>query len=422
MVSLEWANSLVGRDWEIYWNDQEENDGKDNNSSSPTNEEKASKDDSGGDGDEQVVAETKTQSDITFDDTSTTDNKNNLVEGPIPMDVDNDLEQGTTKVVANVGGDSLESNSGAKVIVEENQQKEEKESDDDDDDDDDESVGSVINDWYAGRVVSVSQQSNSEGSTFTFKVIFIGEEETYEMTLDPSKVRPSAWGWIKRTKALLYSYQKIISSSSSSTTTDDKGDGQLPPDTSTGDDMGHLQRIQEEINSQQYGDFTTPDQSNTNGTGSTNRPVMEELRNILHFRYLLKSQIYLRSKLAKIETIQGSAKFTDGERNPTESYVNHLAQCLKDLDYACDWFCRSWNLFVKLFGRQDDDDDTSGMVRQELLTIDQILLEYLDSGKSLIENCLSIDFENSNSSNRRPPTTLNPLSSSSNNAVFALYI
>ena len=126
--NLEWARSLVGRDWEIFWSE-----GVDQGlESSPSDSNEAT---------------------YHFDHDSNSDNAMNIEE-----------EKKTTQ--------------------------------------DDDCDGSFVDDWYAGHVKSLDQQ---DSETFSFKVRFVGDDKLYDMDLEPSKVRPSAIGWIKRTKALLCS-------------------------------------------------------------------------------------------------------------------------------------------------------------------------------------------------------------------------
>ena len=116
----EWAKSLVGRDWEIFWNDEEEN----------------------------------------------SDQKNEAAS------VNNDPDK----------------------------QSHEKDDDNKDPGSDNDSVGSIIDDWYAGYIVSLNPNPADAEGKVTFKVRFVGDEEIYDMALEPSKVRPSARGWINRAR------------------------------------------------------------------------------------------------------------------------------------------------------------------------------------------------------------------------------
>lgn len=384
MVSLDWANSLLGRDWEIFWNDSEENEAKDKTTDTKTESEEV-------DTKEEVKVESTVESLEMSNDFANKLSPSKVmdlesVSGPVMMEldlsldkpkvVDNPSSEGAKVETMNTRGKSGAKKEERKQLDEANEMDVDEEEENEFIGDESESEGSIIDDWYAGRVLSFSSDTEN---TFTFKVHFVGDEEIYEMVLDPSKVRPSARGWIKRTKAML---------NCSQIPTDD----QIPPDSSMAEDKEQLHNIQNEIDSKQYKNIIIPDHI-MNGV---NIPTMEDLTSILRFRYLLKSQIHLRSRLSKIENHHGSTKYTDGERNPTEAYVNHLVQCCKDLDLACDWFCRCWDLFVLIFTEKPNVDEWEARLK-----FDRVLSEYLESGKHNVENCLSMDTENINSKRRQ---------------------
>eukprot|EP00980_Cylindrotheca_fusiformis_P009230 scaffold2012_cov193-Cylindrotheca_fusiformis.AAC.2 len=246
---------------------------------------------------------------------------------------------------------------------------------------DSEGEGSVIDDWYAGRVLSFRR----DGDKFYFKIHFVGDENIYEMVLTQSKVRPSASGWIKRTKGIL---------SCSALPSDD----QLPPDTSMDSDQDELDRLKHEISSKTYNPIQLPKQNERIET-----PSIEDLHQIQHLRYLLRRQVFLRSRLAKIENHAGSAKYIDGEPNPTETFVNHLVQCCRDLEQLCDWFCHCWEL-LSLFFREESDTtlpqaDSNPEVQ---LSVDHIVSSYYETGKTTITNSLAINLDSTVSKRRNP--------------------
>jgi hypothetical protein len=162
MVSAGWAQSLVGRDWEIWWNDEEENDVKEKN-----------------DNHEDVGA---VANNATIEASASEDDKGN--ETFSPMDID------TAPTVISEGS-SAPAKPSTDVLVREEVKEDKKESQSEDGIDSD-GEGSIIDDWYAGRVLSFKQK----GATFQFKILFVGDENIYEMVLGQSKVRPSASGWI----------------------------------------------------------------------------------------------------------------------------------------------------------------------------------------------------------------------------------
>ena len=139
MASSSWAEDLVGRDWEIWWSENEGGTSDDKNGESP--------------------------------------NK------PSEMDVDKDKPlQENDDMVSNV----------VMAYLHETKNDPGKPEGENEGESESEGEGSVIDDWYAGRILSFEQA----GESFIFKIIFVGDEQIYEMALDPTKVRPSAIAWI----------------------------------------------------------------------------------------------------------------------------------------------------------------------------------------------------------------------------------
>lgn len=158
MVSANWAQSLVGRDWEIWWSDDDEdNDVKENQAEAEGGCTITSND----------AVETSTNTDKAAETLHQIDVSMAIdIGGSVPPDIQ--LTNGS-------GGqeqDRKDSLSGDAI--------------------DSEGEGSIIDDWYAGRILSFTP----DGGSFRFKIHFVGEENVYEMVLGQSKVRPSAWGWI----------------------------------------------------------------------------------------------------------------------------------------------------------------------------------------------------------------------------------
>ncbi|CAJ1888328.1 unnamed protein product [Cylindrotheca closterium] len=329
MVTLSWAENLVGRDWEIWWSDNEEGTSGDNN------------DDGNQD---QPSGMDVDNNDSVLDDTMT---GRDLVSSTVMASLDNTTDD----------------------PVDRNENNDESES---------EGEGSVIDDWYAGRILSFEQS----GQSFIFKVIFVGDEEEYEMALDSTKVRPSAIAWIKRTKAILCSSEF-------------PSDSELPPDTNTDLDSTALSEIEME-NEQYHPTLSIPQKGRKKAETIGN----EDLRRVLRMKCLLRRQIYLRTKLAKIENHAGSEKYVDGEPNPTETYVNHLVLCCNDQIEFCDWFCRCWNFLCTIFCEKSSESQSD----QPRPTIDQVVATYFETGKNVIMNFLSIDVESKVSKRRQPVT------------------
>lgn len=299
-TTQEWAASLVGRDWEIYWNDDEDNDEKEVSATAPASS--------------------------------------------VAVDAPSDL----------TGGDNDDGENG--------------------------SQGDIIDDWYAGSVLAATVQDNG---TVLVKVLFVGDEQLYEMELGPTKVRASARGWIKRSMAIL------------------SRRGDLPPDTATHEDRRHLQTLQEDTRQYEAISFPQPKEGIT-------VPTVEELKEIMELRKLLAAQVYLRSNLAPIVNLHGSIKYVDGEPNPTEPLVNHLVECCKDVIQACDWYLKCWELLTTCFGQRSGQSSNESESRHERsIDYNKVLNEYLESGKNWILNCATMDLESTTTKRRQLATPTN---------------
>mmetsp|Transcript_12615 Transcript_12615/g.30122 ORF Transcript_12615/g.30122 Transcript_12615/m.30122 type:complete len:2002 (-) Transcript_12615:73-6078(-) len=332
MATLSWAENLVERDWEIWWCEDEEGTSDDKNEGDPNQ--------------------------------------------PLEMDVD---KNDSVLDGAMAGADLVSSTVVAwldNITDDPVEQEQDQENENENEESESEEEGSVIDDWYAGRILSFEQA----GESFVFKILFVGDEQVYEMALDPSKVRPSAIAWIKRTKAILCSSEFL-------------SDSELPPDTNTDLDSLALSEIEAE-SEQEHSTFSLPQKGKQADVVGN-----EDLRRVLRMKCLLRRQVYLRTKLAKIENHAGSEKYVDGEPNPTETYVNHLVQCCKDQIEFCDWFCRCWDFLCTLFGTRSREAQAADQPR---LTIDQVVATYFETGKNVIMNFLSIDVESKVSKRRQP--------------------
>jgi hypothetical protein len=270
---------------------------------------------------------------------------------------------------------------------------------------DDASEGSIIDDWYAGHIKFCTPEKDG---AFSFQVKFVGDDADYDVVLDPSKVRPSARGWIKRAKALL------CSSVQASTLME--WERSLPPDTSTIVDQNDLLQLKNNLGPEKF----EPLRVNKNGASeSVDIPTLEDLSKVRRLQYLLQSQILLRSRLAIIVNHHGSTKEVGGEPNPTEAYVDHLVRCAKDLEQACAWFYRSWELHESLFPDPNSLSRSSGG-DISAITLDVLLKDYLDVGKSTVTTCASIDASPTATKRRQPisPTSRRTKRRKKNNMRF----
>ena len=288
--------------------------------------------------------------------------------------------------------------------------------DNNDDDDDDE--GSVIDDWYDGHVIKVERierngdddDENGTGgieSQYVFHVHFVGDETIYQISLIPSKVRPSARGWVQRTVALLRP-PPAAGEDNDVIVDPTVWEAKLPPDTRTLDDEEHLVSMKAKIvgTASSSSSGTKKQKHSTSITESNNMlPSYDEYTRILTLRYLLEAQVYLRSKLSKIESPDGEERYTDGVRNPTEPYVNHLVQCCKDLILSCDWYCKAWKLLQHYFGDNDvvlsPNEEEQVNYKFNELTFEGLINEYLEFGKDTIINSTVVDVNSCSSAGKR---------------------
>jgi hypothetical protein len=349
-VNTAWAYSLVGRDWEIFWSE-------------------------GDDGD-AASEQGETSSDA--NDQPSTD-AISLAESP---------KEDETSDSMNVEDEKKSPGQG-----------------DEDQKSDDASEGSIIDDWYAGHIKLCTPQKDG---AFSFQVKFVGDDTDYDVVIDPSKVRPSARGWIKRAKALL------CSSVQASTLVE--WERSLPPDTSTLADQNDLLQLKNDLGPEKFEHLRV----NKNGASeSVDIPTLEDLSKVRRLQYLLQAQILLRSRLAIIVNHHGSTKEVGGEPNPTEAYVNHLVRCAKDLEQACAWFYRSWELHQSLLPDPNSLSGSSGG-NISAITLEVLLEDYLNVGKSAVTACVSIDTSPTATKRRQPvsPTSRRTKRRKKNNMRF----
>jgi hypothetical protein len=135
----EWARSLIGRDWEIFWDSGEEKAGDEKDQGSAAG---------------IPAAESVVEVD--------------------PSDTQPTASATRRSGVVAASGD--EANKGDAIGSEE------------------------PSDWYDGRIVSAKKCYDGR---FLFFVTFVGDEQIYDMVLGRALVRPSARAWLRRTIALL---------------------------------------------------------------------------------------------------------------------------------------------------------------------------------------------------------------------------
>ena len=338
----EWANSLVGRDWEIFWADD-----------------------------------------------GCCEKKECLKETiQVPIHDENENETATDE---NTGQEH-------QLLLQQEPQEQEKNGNEQDEESDHEDV----EDWYDGHVLD--QTSTNDGNV-AFRVRFVGDEAIYSMSLDPTRVRPSAKAWIKRTKAILGNPSLSPKAATKSLA---DWESSLPPDTTTLDDQSHLQQILRQTLLDHSTDTLSPlvkSSSSSTCTGpAQDLPQAMDVDEIRRLTFLLRAQQYLRSRLAPVE---------DAGEGLSEAYVDHLLLCLGYLEQACLWYTESWNLHRTLFYT------SSSAVASSLSTTDELIATQpqpphtrlhedfafkhgLQEGRRVITQLLRVDTSLAGSKRRRP--------------------
>lgn len=256
-----WARNLVGKDWEIFW--QEEEDGNEEEAEAPegVNTEPVAVD--------VAIATTTASGQETAEEekreTLDTISTNGIID--VEMKIDNmnaQVEDSSSDKVMSIGDIKTTTKPNESQEIMNGVEKKEKENSNSNDDDDDATEGSVIDDWYDGHVLGIINDVSTAApigrNGWKFRVVFLGDEEEYEVFLAPNKVRPSARGWVQRTIALLN--PPITAAGENKNKEEDESN--LPPDTSTLDDQQNLQLLKSKIvDSSNLLDGLTAEKSNT---------------------------------------------------------------------------------------------------------------------------------------------------------------
>ncbi|CAB9514346.1 Transcription factor S-II (TFIIS), central domain [Seminavis robusta] len=256
-----------------------------------------------------------------------------------------------------------------------------------------------VEDWYDGHIDQIEELRDGN---YSFRVRFVGDDTIYSMVLVPGRVRPSVRAWIKRSKAILgnQALAKTIKSVVD-------WENALPIDTRTLQDTPHLDILQNQIeqdtintdnqhalmeNAQQQHD--TGDNATTPAAAGEARdlPEIQEFEEIKRLSYLLRSQQYLRTRLAPIGE--------EDNEGPSEAYVTHLLQCLTYLEQACQWYIASWKLHHTVFFNDNSQNDSTQ--QPTLLGEDFAVQRGLQEGRKVITQLLRVDTSLAGSKRRRP--------------------
>jgi hypothetical protein len=272
--------------------------------------------------------------------------------------------------------------------------------------------------WYDATVLALDDTTTtpppppnptttaSTNNCIYFQVQFLGDEDkVYSMALSPDIVRPSARAWIARTTAILNQPPQQQRN----------WEEALPPDTSVVADHEDIQRMEQEIQKSypisHVARFYNSSDECTNAAFCQLR--LEHVAGCQLMK-LLQCQIFLRSKLAPIESDDTDTSSTnegddddDDDSVLTEGYVDFLVRCLKDLEQACQWHYQCWKLVHRLFALERTYQHQQSTISREYLWND-----CLSTGRcTLTSLCQSIDvssnaFQKSSAvhDRKRPPT------------------
>jgi hypothetical protein len=382
----EWIESVVGRDWEIFWKPEEEEEEK----SHPEQD----------------------QPQPAF---------NEIPAAIGSATAPSAIEQDTDLVMID------ESDQGVTQPNEETEQEMNTEASMPDDDEEHEE------DWYAAHIVAVAvskQQQDQEDSTGNstlispsiFQVRFVGEDDTtHDMLLTPDIVRPCARAWIRRTRALLLMQLPNDDGPSSNGSTDaHQWATSLPHDTSTVRDREQIAMIRQAVDRQDFPVIpNSDDNSNSNedelatayAPQSSQPPALEalipskeELESVRQLVVWIRSQVFLRSRLAPVVVEDGAGGATaESDDEPTEKYLDYLVTCLKELEEGCQWYYRCWQLHYRiLYGSHlQSDSSRSSSVSRELIAPDFLLKDCLEGARSTFIMLISMDISVAGSKRKR---------------------
>lgn len=278
-------------------------------------------------------------------------------------------------------------------------------------------------DWYAAHIVAVAVSKQQEGgrmestgsSTLTspsilFQVRFVGEDDTtHDMLLTPDIVRPCARAWVRRTRALLLlQLPKDDGPNSASSTDAQQWATSLPHDTSTVRDREQLAMIRDAVDRQDFPDI--PDNNNnidddipqSSQPPAFEVPSKQELDSVRQLVVWIRSQVFLRSRLAPVVVEDGAAA-AESDDEPTESYLDYLVTCLKELEEGCRWYYRCWQLHYRVLygGSLQPNSSSSSSASRELIPPNFLLKDCLEGARSTFMMLISMDASVAGSKRKR---------------------
>jgi hypothetical protein len=334
----DWVNSIVGRGWEIYWE-------QDKNQKKVVGMHTSSKGNFAL-GEEQIDTYTATS--------------------PVPIS--------TSSPTLTTTGAQNESASPQSV-----------EHDDDEEDD-----------WYDGTVTSFESTTSltCPEETLYFNVRFLGDDEDVEhvMALTPETVRPSARVWTRRTLALLQqpSDNDDINMVCAKGFSLEYWEQALPADTSTVADQETLQGIRRKVETEDF-PLILPSSFHdkiSDATTAVLETLKQEHESCSSLISLMRQQMHLRSKLAFIETddIDTPTDASTEDPDPSEEYLDFLVKCMEEVVAGMKWYHKCWTLFCRFFAKEQLLPNGIKLPMRR----DTLLQEYLFAGRYTILSILSM--------------------------------
>ena len=347
----DWAKAIVGRDWEIFWNDEEEEEEEERPEHHSNNQKQSAQ--------ETMLVEPR---DADRPEGSRDVESNNSVPGDVRVsESEHVTPEGSTSKKKEKRRGNQSASTGPMETEETSsatQQQQDETSDAEMSDSSDEEA-EYEEGWYMGHIQEYL--GNDDQGMATFRIRFVGDEENYEMPLRPEHVRPCNQRWIIRSLALLRA------------TNLEAALDNLPPDTSLPRDTQALSSIRA-----QYADVSFPtlvfpkEQEPIASLEGELCPTfgLERLQRVLRGRCLLEEQIYLRSKLGPVEEGEADSYAYDTGCDPqpappSEAYINHLTQSMKQVLDATAWVKDAYELLSKVYG--DEHLDPSDRITRDML-------------------------------------------------------
>ena len=244
--------------------------------------------------------------------------------------------------------------------------------------------------WYLGHIEEFI--GDDDDGNALFKIRFVGDENTCEMSLRQEDVRPCSQRWIIRSLALLQliDVQKIDA---------------LPQARNLPRDVEKLSSIRARFENASLSVLTKAFVQENQSSAAVSLSSFfneERIKAVRKLACLVEEQIYLRSMLGSVEEDElGAYEYDTGceaqPPPPSEAYINHLVKSLTEVKEACAWIEQAYRLMARVYGDSTEGDDR--VTRQTLLQVG------LGQGKAQIELLSQMDFLTCPSGKKRKRAT-----------------